>query len=163
MKALPVVFLLKLFLNDSVIFCFLSLICQWRTGCAVRLLWQETSSYFSARSSWDGGRAGESAVCRQGEPSREQWPYSLSGSSGSSCGKSLLGFFWLWSWCCFRLAFTIRVILCSAELLLSLMLEFGLVWFCFFFRFNCTRFSKNYVFRIRLWMALEHEHLKVEN
>lgn len=45
-----------------------------RTGCAVHLLWQDTSSYFSAHSSWDGGRAGESAGCGQGEPSRDQRP-----------------------------------------------------------------------------------------
>lgn len=87
----------------------------------------------------------------------------LSGSPVSSCGKCLLGFFWLWSWCCFRLAFTIRVILCLAELLLAWMLGFCLVWFWFSCHFKCSRFSRNYVFRFRLWMASEHKHLKIEN
>lgn len=55
-------------------FVFFCLSVNGRTGYAVCLLWQETPSYFSACSSWDGGRASESAGCGQGEPSREQQP-----------------------------------------------------------------------------------------
>lgn len=54
----------------------------------------------------------------------------LLGSSGSGCGKSLLGFFWLWSRCCFRLIFTIRVIFGLSCYLHEC---WGLTWFGVFF------------------------------
>lgn len=77
-KALPAVFPPELFLNDRAIyfFSFRSFV-KGRTGCAVRVQRQETSSYFAARSSWDGGRAGESADCGQGEPCGSSGPTAL--------------------------------------------------------------------------------------
>lgn len=57
---------------------------------------KKTCSYFSAHSSWVGGRAGESAGCGEGErePPGEQRPCEplpVGVPSTSGCGKSLLG------------------------------------------------------------------------